>query len=262
VDEVLVVDDGSSDATASVAEAFGGPVTCLRTANRGVAAARNTGIAEARGEFVAFLDADDLWEPSKLALQLQRVDAAPEAAASTTGRQRVDRELRALDEMRLEQPEDPCEALLLRSMVLGPCSSLLVRRDLLREIGGFDTRFSQCADWDLFLRLALRTRFASVGDALVRYRTTPDNMSSDIRLLERDTFAVLSSFYSAGPPARYVRLKRRAYGNHWLILSGSYLQAGDRRAALRCLARGIRLSPGNVSKALGLPVRRLRRSVA
>src|SRR5918994_89998 len=76
--EILVIDDGSSDATPDIARAYGPSVTCLSTPNRGVSAARNTGIAESRREFVAFLDADDMWEPTKLERQVQMLDADSE----------------------------------------------------------------------------------------------------------------------------------------------------------------------------------------
>jgi glycosyltransferase involved in cell wall biosynthesis len=257
--EVVVVDDGSTDETAEIAERFGLPVTCVRTPNAGVSRARNTGIERAAGEFVAFVDADDLWRPEKLERQIQALEHYRRADVSTTGRIRVDGDLQEIDRSAVGAFDDPCEALLLNSMTLGPVSSLVARRALLEEIGGFDTRFSQCADWDLFLRLSLRTRFATVDEPLVLYRTSPGNMSSNVELLERDTMAVLDRFYSHDPPSRYLDLKRRAYSNHWLIISGSYLQSGQPRAALRSLGRAVRARPAAGWRALGLPYRRLKR---
>jgi glycosyltransferase involved in cell wall biosynthesis len=257
--DVFVIDDGSSDATPDIARAYGSSVTCLSTPNRGVSAARNTGIAESRGELMAFLDADDMWEPTKLERQVQMLDADSEAGISTTAMRRVDGDGRDLGAIPIDSYPDACEALLLSSMVLGPVSSALVRRGLVDELGGFDTRFSQCADWDFFLRAALRTRFAIANEPLVAYRSTGDNMSANIGLLERDTLGVLQQFFSTAP-SKYQRLKRKAYSNHWMILSGSYLQIGERGAAVRCLAKGLRLNPANASRALGLPMRRLRRA--
>jgi hypothetical protein len=80
-------------------------------------------------------------------------------------------------------------------------------------------------------------------------------MSSDIALLERDTFAVLDSFYEADPPMQYRAIKRRVYSNHCLIVSGSYLHHRRFAEALRCLAQGLRTDPTNVRRPAGLPLR-------
>jgi glycosyltransferase involved in cell wall biosynthesis len=82
--EVIVVDDGSTDGTAAVLATYRQRITCLHQTNAGHAAARNRGLAVARGEFVAFLDADDLWHPEKLARQMARFQARPELDASVT----------------------------------------------------------------------------------------------------------------------------------------------------------------------------------
>lgn len=258
--QVTVIDDGSSDATAAVAASYGPPVECVRTENCGVSQARNEGIRRARGEFVALLDADDLWEPDKLELQLLELESRPDAGVCTTGSLRVDERLEPLGVVRAEDPDDACAALLLGSMVLGPVSSPLLRRQLIEQVGGFDPTFSQCADWDYFIRLSRRTAFAVIPDPLVRYRIGDESMSRDIGLLERDTFAVLDRFFSSDPPPQYAGLEHRCYSNHWMILAGSYLYAGRPVDAARCLARGVRAYPPNARRAAGLPGRWLGRA--
>ena len=258
--EVVVVDDGSRDGTYATAAGYGSPVRCIRTPNGGVSAARNRGLEEAGSELVAFLDADDLWRPMKLERQVELFDREPSVGIVTSSSLRLDEGGVEIRELHPARPyPDACAALLLRSQVLGNLSSPLLSRDLAISAGGFDTRFSQCADWDFFLRLSRRTEFGVLEDPLVLYRASAGNMSSDIGLLERDTFGVLDKFFAGDVPARYARLKRRAYSNHWMILSGSYLHAGQHRAAVRCVVNGLRADPTNARAPLGLPVRWLRR---
>jgi glycosyltransferase involved in cell wall biosynthesis len=254
--EAIVVDDGSVDGTAELVRATADArirVVCVD--NGGVASARNHGIALARGQFVAFLDADDLWEAEKLDLQVDRLLRDPSAGICVTAATRVDADGVATGPMPLAPAADECQALLLGSMVLGCISSGTVRRSLLESVGGFDVRFGQCADWDMWLRISLQTHFACLEQSLVRYRVHGSNMSGDIGLLERDTFAVLDSFYAGAPAAAYAAIKDRVYSNHWMICSGSYLHAGKVPDALRCLIRGVQRDRGSIRRPLLLPQR-------
>lgn len=277
--EVLVVDDGSTDDTAQIAQSFGSPVRCLRQENQGLSRARNAGILAARGDWIALLDADDLWLPHKLARQMECLRQHAQHRRTSSGKAQRKAQRPAIACFTLteyvdtaghvlrcsEVPHFPdlVEALLLYSCIIGPPSAALLRRETLQEIGLFDPRFSQCADWDLWLRLAEAGPVVYVAEPLVRYRLHGANMSRDIALLERDTFAVLDKFFAAHNPARggrtarYCRLKKRCYSNQWLIVAGSYLQAGQKRDSVRCLLRGLLRYPPNLTRPLGMPVRRL-----
>jgi glycosyltransferase involved in cell wall biosynthesis len=258
--EVLVVDDGSNDRTAAIAEGFGLPVRCVRQRNGGVSRARNAGIAEATGTYVAFLDADDVWEPAKLEKQVAQLEANPNAGLCFTAAFRVDNELAVTETIAAGDYADYCEALLLYSCVVtGSCSSAVARRELVVSLAGFDPSFSQCADWDFWLRLSQITSFVVVDEPLVRYVCSPTSMSSDIRLLERDTFGVLDKFFRSDLCSKYLHLRDRCYSNHWMILSGSYLHAGSVRDSMRCLVNGVRLYPRNIIRVLGMPGRWLSR---
>lgn len=259
--EAVVVDDGSTDETASLADGTGDPrVRVLTVANGGVSRARNHGIAAGTAPFVAFLDADDLWRPQKLERQLEGMRREPDAGFCVTAAQRIDAESHEVGGMPIVHPRDVCEALLLHSMIVGCLSSGLVRREILDRAGHFDPRFSQSADWDLWLRLATITRPLILDDQLVLYRTSAGNMSSDITLLERDTFAVLDAFFAAPHSSGYGELRSRAYSTHWLVCAGSYLHTGNLRAAVRCLWRALLTRPASITRVLGTPVRWLQRA--
>ena len=259
--EAIVVDDGSRDRTAERALEFrDSRIQVLRVANGGVAAARNRGIDVAQADLIAFLDADDLWEADKLQLQVQALEAQPGAGTCVTGATRIDRASRQIGPTLFRNPPDVTEALLLESMIVGCISSGLVRRDLLERVGGFDPRLSQCADWDLWLRLSLAAPFAVIEQPLVRYRSHAGNMSSDLGLLERDTFAVLDKFFADPDAAPYQPLRRHVYSNHWMICGASYAHGRQWRHAFRCLGRGLLAYPRNASRPLGAPGRWLERA--
>lgn len=188
--EVVVVDDGSSDGSAAVAESFGDPVRVLRTPNRGPSAARNLGIAEARGEWIAFLDSDDLWHPEKLRLQSEAVAAFPDvrlvfADTRTLVGDRVDIASRfALGGVR-DAAVESRDALLRfdRSLfvrLLGESriftSAVLVRRDL--EKLRFAEHFKGPEDWALWMTLALYHPFAAVDRVLVDMNYDGDNLTA------------------------------------------------------------------------------------
>jgi glycosyltransferase involved in cell wall biosynthesis len=261
--EALVVDDGSSDRTAEVAAGTGDArVRVISIANGGVARARNRAVAEAQGEMIAFLDADDLWDPRKLELQVAALEREPQAGWCVTGGVRIDGSSREIAPLPLLAPADVCMTLLLHSMTVGHLSSGMVRKPLLEQVGGFDARFSQCADWDLWLRLSVAAPVAVVADKLLLYRTTEGNMSSNVALLERDTFAVLDSFFATPAATPYRAARNRVYGTHWMICAGSYLHHSQPREALRCTLRGVITYPASLTRALGMPLRWLRRASA
>lgn len=257
--ELIVVDDGSSDPTAARLDAYGDAVRCLRQPNGGVSRARNRGVEASRGRFVAFLDADDVWLPDKLGMQTSLLESRSDCRACYTAATVADATLRPIAVDRIAEGAVTAPNLLLRgNIVPGGGSAVLCERELLVEAGGFDPQLSLCADWDMWLRLAARTRFAGIDKPLVVYRCTPGSMSRNPRVLERDTLALLAKAFSdRGAPFREARA--RVYGYQYRVLSGSYLHTGLYRDALRCLVRSLRHDPRQALYALALPARAARR---
>ena len=170
--EVIVVDDGSTDGTAAVLEGFGDRIRVLRQENAGPSAARNHGLEESRGEFVAFLDADDIWVDDKLESQL----------AVLHGQQGVEicsGHLRSfwvpeLDHEREQLENDPYHQ---ERAMLSPCT-ILTRRALFEQVGGFDVTLRNGEDTDWFVR-ALRSdvRVHTVPRLLVHRRQHTENLT-------------------------------------------------------------------------------------
>jgi glycosyltransferase involved in cell wall biosynthesis len=175
----VVVDDGSTDETPRrLAEIDDPRVRVLRhEQGRGVGAARNKGLREARCEWVSFLDDDDLWAPRKLRIQLDTLAAS---GADFCYGEAVSLDVENGVVMRDQPARDPDDlhTLLLEGNVLpGGCSNVLARTDVVRATGGFDERLSMVADWDMWLRLAERGRGVACHEVVVAYRKHSENMS-------------------------------------------------------------------------------------
>ena len=153
--EVIVVDDGSRDETAARLADLADPRLRVVRHQRsmGPAAARNRGLAEARGEWVAFLDDDDLWSPAKLRAQID-VATIKGAAFVYAGVLELNEQGSVIEVEPAPDPIELPEKLLVRNAIPATCSNLVVRAQVLRQLGGFDERFFHLADWDLGLRLA------------------------------------------------------------------------------------------------------------
>lgn len=166
--ETIVVDDASTDGTAEVAAREGARVIALR-ANRGAAAARNEGMRAALGDAIAWLDSDDCWEPSHLAVVAGLLDEYPQAAAASAAVRMVGGRS-GIWTGRI--PEGPPSMVLREAFRdwLAPTISTVVRRDPLMSVGGYDERERYSEDFDLWLRLARRYRFVASREVTACWR--------------------------------------------------------------------------------------------
>jgi glycosyltransferase involved in cell wall biosynthesis len=204
VHECLVVDDGSTDETVAAVRDFGTPVRVIRRPHEGVAAARNAGIRAATGEYVAFLDADDVWLPTKIERQLAALEAADPASAAYTGyfiaapglrpRRMVVHSRRG--------PFLPVElALLVEGPGLGFSFTALVSRAAAEEVGGFEENLSTSADIDFAWRLHCRGGLVGLTKPLAIHRYhTSGQMHRDIARVDHEMTTVIQRAHEAGLP--------------------------------------------------------------
>jgi glycosyltransferase involved in cell wall biosynthesis len=198
VREVIVIDDGSDLPVQPPPKWDGPPLRIVRTVNKGPAAARNLGIEFATGEFVAFLDADDLWEPCKIAEQEKAMRADPLAIACFTRCARGT----GLFGFGPYPPADVSEnefLLVLWYNNFFPPSAVMVRRDILKDVGGFDEDLRGPEDIELWIRLLGHGRFIQVPEPLCLYRLHPNQFTSDIYLKiqrSKEAYAKMISRYA------------------------------------------------------------------
>ncbi len=180
--EVVVVDDGGKDDTLGFVGGIGDErIRLIRhEVPKGVAAARNSGLLEARAEWVAFLDDDDLWAPDKLAAQLEAASRHGTAGWVCTGSVNVDEDLVVLA-VTPPASETDLPNLLAFNHIPGGASGTVVRAELARSVGGFDTNLSNLADWDMWIRLSLKSPLATVRRPLVARFEHEGGLSGDPR---------------------------------------------------------------------------------
>lgn len=255
--EVIVVDDGSTDNSSEILSSYGDRVRVVRQQNRGVAAARNAGIELATGEFVAFLDADDIWLPQKLERQVERFLADPEIGLVLCGGEEIDERGVRLGQLLTDGMEGwiAKEMLLFeRTTVLLPGSGALVPRPIFKTIGEFDGRLPPSEDWDISYRIARRYKVGFVPEVLIQYRIHGTNSHMNIRRMERGMLIAFSKAF-AEPDPQLQAVRRRAYGNLHMILAGSFFRAGQYRDFTKHALKSLWFTPHNYTRLVGFPRR-------
>lgn len=168
--EIIIIDDCSTDDTAEVVRGMDDErIIYLRhDTNKGGSEARNTGIKQATGSFIGFLDSDDQWLPDKLERQLKQFEGQPDVGVVYTGVQVVDEHNQPTRKI---VPAYKGEILpkLFESNCIDTTSSVLVKREVLDQVQGFDASLPSCQDWDLYIRLAQVTKFDFVKESLVLF---------------------------------------------------------------------------------------------
>ncbi|PYS51296.1 MAG: glycosyl transferase family A [Acidobacteria bacterium] len=261
--EVVVVDNSSTDNTLEVLRGYGDSIRWFQQPNQGVSGSRNRGIVESGGELVAFLDADDVWLPEKLARQVEFFND-PCIGMVYCGLQFID----ALGNP-LERSVEGLRGQVLKRMALleapgiPACgSSAIVRREALEKAGGFDRELSISADWDMWRRISCHYDVEFLPEPLVLYRQHDSAMHLKVDVFAHDMLHAFESMFSDAAAREVHPLRRRCYANLYAQLSGSYHYAGQWRKSIRYGIKSALLWPPRLAYLLAFPYRRWQRRAA
>ncbi len=241
--EVVVVDDGSTVPAELPAGCCGDRVRHHRQANRGAAAARNLGIREASGEFIAFLDADDIWLPTKLAEQIPLLEGDPGVGLAYTDWAVVSEEGTVIPSFLSGKPRasgNAFEALVQCGVIL--TSGTMTRKSCLEAVGGFDETRGVAEDYDLWLRIAYGWKIAVVEKPLVIKRSRRGSLSSNPHRMALERVALFQKALRSFPQlsAKHRRLLRHELmRSYWDVGYGDLVQ-GALGSARQQFARSLK----------------------
>ncbi len=245
--ELIIIDDGSTDNTKQVVESFSDErVKYIQHGkNKGGAAARNTGIKAAKGEYIAFQDSDDEWLPEKLEKQMMAFEtAAPEVGVVYVGCHRLENNKKnLLPSSKVAQKEgDIFSALLKENFVAMP--AVLVKRGCFERAGMFDENFSPIEDWELFLRMARDFQFRYIDEPLVISYHQPDSITGNQRAIFKPLKLILETYFED------IKQDKRVLASYYFRLGNYLCPYGELREGRSCLVRSFKAYPLDI-KVIG-----------
>lgn len=242
--EIVVVDDGSTDHPDAIVSTFE-TVRLIRQNNRGLSAARNTGLAAVSSQYVLFLDADDTLRPIAIEAGLSCFDRCPSAAFVYGGHQFVDAEGARLGVPVFHRMSADTFGSLLEGNRIGMHAAVLYRRNTLAGIAGFDAQLKRCEDYDVYLRLARAHPVASHPNIIAEYRIHNANMSHDIASMRKSALRVLDGYRpSFGTERRSSWRKGRRFWSDYYGLEA--VKKFKKHHSYRTLKTAVHLAPGRM----------------
>ncbi len=250
--EVIVINDGSTDGTLQVLEQIQDEkIKIYSYDNGGVSFARNKGINYATGEFITFLDADDLWSPDKLELQLKALQNNPEAGVVyslvVSGLEKSEDSFTFVEGNKTVYQGNVYRQLLLENFI--SCgSNILVRREAIRSVGIFDSQVDSCEDWDYCLRLATKYSFVCIAKPQIIHRKTLGSMSSKAVVIEEAGLLTLQKAFTATPQLNCLKNQSLARFHSYCadLYYSNHQDVKDIRKALQRLWWAIKLYPATL----------------
>lgn len=259
--EIIIVDDGSKDDSLSVARSFSDSrIQVIAQPNGGAAAARNSGIKAATGEYVALLDADDLWLPRKLEIQLAALEEHPEVQAVQSGAYFVNNQLAVLSVHPCTNTGNSFVETLRFQNLPAFLSALMVRRQSLIEVGMFDAELEILEEWDMAIKMSRYCGMRSVVEPLVLYRVHPGNRHRNVDIHIKPGLTVLQRLYAdTSLPVNIFLMRQEVYGTFYRTLAGGYFNNKQYRQFIKWALRTLNTDPCQINYMIQLPWRKWQR---
>jgi len=224
--ELIVINDGSTDRTLELLHSINDErLRILSYENGGVSVARNRGISQASGEFISFIDADDLWSPDKLESQLATLQQHPEAGVAYSWTY-------FMEEKEGTRSFHPCDPIFFEGNVYTDLlvknfipngSNVLIRKQAVESVGEFDPKRTGWEDWDYWIRLAAKWSFVVVPKLQVFYRRSSDSASSKVDNMKKEALVVIEKAFLAAPQS-FQPLKKKSLAGIYQYCADLYLR--------------------------------------
>ncbi len=245
--EIIVINDGSTDRTLELLDTVEDPrLKVFSYSNGGLPVARNRGISQSTGAFITFLDADDLWTPDKLELQLAALQQNPEAGVAYSWTCNMDEKGENFHPGHQVIFEGYVYSKLLLGNFIASGSNIMIRQKAIASVGEFDPTLRSCEDWDFYLRLAANWHFVVVPKPQILYRQSSGAMSSKTDVMEKYHLIVLERALQAAP-SKLQSLKNQSIAILYQYLAGLCLarvnDINQVKQASQKLRMAIRLHP-------------------